>query len=638
MFVSTLRSSAILVFVSLGIESRVCGQQIASQESPAPAAKTEVEQALDKVISVKFDEKPLSEVIEFFRKELNLEIQVDKKSLDDAGIDIDTPVTRQMSGLKARSVLRLVLGGFDLSYGTDNGILLITTPDALALSPREKVEKALNKVISVNFVEMPLSNVIEHLRKELNLEIQLDRKALADSAASSDTPINCNLHDITARSILRLMFRALDLTYVTEDEVLVITTSDVAAKKLRTVVYPVDDLIGGTNAFGEPTSNYASLMNVLENTINLDSWDQVGGNGSVMPLDGKLVISQRDDIHEQIAGFLAAARQLKELPSDAALPAPIHIGRSDSPATLAVRKALQQTLPLEFTETPLTDVCAFLRNQLKIEVQLDTKALEFSAIAFETPVTFKSKTASLGTALRLMLRDLDLTYITKDEVLLITTIEKAGTELNLVAFPIHDFVTASPDPFAVFQKLLNLVTTSVQNDRWDEVGGVCSITPVRTANAFLVLGDEQVLADVEELFKNLRLAPTKNANIVAAPKLQIRMYRVLRQEPQPTPAREVDKPKPAEARKDVQPQRLGAGHAPSSPTTVFISAAGQPTIDEIIAMIQEFVEPESWKKGDAYIRVFGDQLMIRQTPTIHRRIDELLNALGLGGFQGAPGC
>ena len=51
-------------------------------------------------------------------------------------------------------------------------------------------------------------------------------------------------------------------------------------------------------------------------------------------------------------------------------------------------------------------------------------------IGTDTPVTKNLKGITLRSALRLMLRELSLTYIIKDEVLLITTPEEAESQLS----------------------------------------------------------------------------------------------------------------------------------------------------------------------------------------------------------------
>jgi hypothetical protein len=105
-----------------------------------------------------------------------------------------------------------------------------------------------------------------------------------------------------------------------------------------------------------------------------------------------------------------------------------------------IRKALTDPTSIEFVETPLQDVVDYLKDLHGIEIQLDAKALEDAATGSDAPVTANLKGITLRSALRLMLSKMDLTYVIEDEVLQITTAEKAGTKLVTRVYPVADLV------------------------------------------------------------------------------------------------------------------------------------------------------------------------------------------------------
>ncbi len=109
-------------------------------------------------------------------------------------------------------------------------------------------------------------------------------------------------------------------------------------------------------------------------------------------------------------------------------------------AAARIRKALDQPTSIEFVEAPLQEVIDYLKDLHGIEIQIDTKALEDASIGPDTPVTRNLKGITLKSALRLMLGSMDLTYFIKNEVLLITTPEKAGNELVTKVYPVADLV------------------------------------------------------------------------------------------------------------------------------------------------------------------------------------------------------
>ncbi|MFM8494447.1 MAG: hypothetical protein ACKOEM_02830 [Planctomycetia bacterium] len=103
----------------------------------------------------------------------------------------------------------------------------------------------------------------------------------------------------------------------------------------------------------------------------------------------------------------------------------------------ALNKPVQN---FEFTETPLRDVIAQIQDAQGIPVQIDTKAFEDAGLDLETPVTKSVSGISLRSALRLLLGDLDLTYLIKDEVMMITTKDKAAETMVVKVYPVADLV------------------------------------------------------------------------------------------------------------------------------------------------------------------------------------------------------
>jgi hypothetical protein len=112
--------------------------------------------------------------------------------------------------------------------------------------------------------------------------------------------------------------------------------------------------------------------------------------------------------------------------------------------TAKIRKALDEKTKIDFTDQPLQDVVTYLHDLHGIEIQLDLKALEDASIGPDTPVTRNLQGITLRSALRLMLGALDLTYIIKNEVLLITTPDKAANELTTKVYPVADLVMPIP--------------------------------------------------------------------------------------------------------------------------------------------------------------------------------------------------
>jgi hypothetical protein len=113
----------------------------------------------------------------------------------------------------------------------------------------------LERRTEVQYLDTQLGDVVNDLELRHKINIELDNAALTADGKGSETLINKQLKDLTLKSALRLILEEQGLTYVIENEVLVITTKTAAETKTPTRVYPVADLVipipqGGLSGFG----------------------------------------------------------------------------------------------------------------------------------------------------------------------------------------------------------------------------------------------------------------------------------------------------------------------------------------------------------------------------------------------------
>ncbi|MCC7475554.1 MAG: VWA domain-containing protein, partial [Pirellulales bacterium] len=110
----------------------------------------------------------------------------------------------------------------------------------------QRIEKALRSPLEssgLDFTDTPLNDVVTRLSEDYGIPIQIDHPALDEAGVGSDEPVTVNLHNVSLRSALRLMLKNLQLTYLVQDEVLMITTPQRAEENLVVKVYPVADLV-----------------------------------------------------------------------------------------------------------------------------------------------------------------------------------------------------------------------------------------------------------------------------------------------------------------------------------------------------------------------------------------------------------
>ncbi|MFI4875874.1 MAG: hypothetical protein ACIALR_11070 [Blastopirellula sp. JB062] len=105
---------------------------------------------------------------------------------------------------------------------------------------------------------------------------------------------------------------------------------------------------------------------------------------------------------------------------------------------------LNEPTKIAFIDTPLIEVVDYLKTLHGIEIQLNNRALEDVGLSTDVPVTRNLEGISLRSALRLLLKELELTYVVANEVLEITTPEDAETELVTKVYPVADLVMPIP--------------------------------------------------------------------------------------------------------------------------------------------------------------------------------------------------
>ena len=110
------------------------GAERARHDADAGDAKAEVKirEALRSPTRMEFIDTPLIDAIDYLKDLHGIEIQLDTKGLEEAGIGTETPVTRKIKGISLAAALRLILDDMGMTQVVRNGVLLISTPQAVS--------------------------------------------------------------------------------------------------------------------------------------------------------------------------------------------------------------------------------------------------------------------------------------------------------------------------------------------------------------------------------------------------------------------------------------------------------------------------------------------------------------------------
>ena len=343
-------------------------------------------------------------------------------------------------------------------------------------SPADRIQAALDSRVQINFEETPLSEVCRALGEQLKIPVILDFAAIDDMGIDPETPITCSMKDVRARSWLDFQLEWFDLTWMIRGEVLLVTTREQAECDLTTHVYDVTDLVGGP---GCPPHDLDSLIEVITTCLQPTSWDNVGGAASIARLDTPevqaLVAMQTRQGHETIARLLADLRvYLPKSQGEQGESGPKPCSVQIPSGELKVRKTLQKKIDVEYLDTRLDKVLEDLGERLGIEIALDVCSLDDMGIGADTPMTFQVSDVSAASVLDLLLRPLELTFVVKDDFLVVLTEEAAEADLITRVYNVPDLVGIEhPD----FDSLTAVIASTIDPSSWDEVGGPGSIAP-----------------------------------------------------------------------------------------------------------------------------------------------------------------
>jgi hypothetical protein len=157
------------------------------------------------------------------------------------------------------------------------------------------------------------------------------------------------------------------------------------------------------------------------------------------------------------------------------------IGEEKSSVVEHIKMALASPLKpsgIEFTDMPLDQVVNLLQEEYNIPIQLDVAALKDAGVNLQDPITVNLRNVTLRSALRLMLKQHQLTYIIANEVLIITTPEQAESQLLICVYDVRDLINGGGDVKGETM-LIQAITSCVARESWAaNNGGPAEIRPL----------------------------------------------------------------------------------------------------------------------------------------------------------------
>ena len=179
-----------------------------------------------------------------------------------------------------------------------------------------------------------------------------------------------------------------------------------------------------------------------------------------------------------------------------------------------IERRLSSPVTVNFENAPLKQVIDDLRDFHGINIVPDLPALQEAGVSLDTPISIKVENVPLKTALTQLLRQAKLTFLIKDEVLSVTTEDRARGKLRTITYAVGDLVIPAKPALVggpgatrtctTEDKLIKLICATVQPRSWSDRGGRATIDYFPLTMSLVVSQTAAVQEQVADLLEQLR--------------------------------------------------------------------------------------------------------------------------------------
>ena len=263
----------------------------------------EIQKALNKQVELKFDGQTLSQVMDTLSKMTGVNIHLNQNALHSEGITSDTPVSLNLTQpVSLKSALTLILEPMQLGYVVRNEVLDVVSKNSKDANTYAQVYYVADLVIPIpNFVPSYNMGLPGALRESLN-------------------SLGYGPGGIAAGSMVAGSGQTVPLGVATNDQNQAPQAVNplVLAQQAGVTQTPggrSNVPIGGPGGMGGGViADFDSLIDLIVTTIDPDTWEDVGGPGSIAEFatNLSLVISQTQEVHDKIDRLLAQLREIQD--------------------------------------------------------------------------------------------------------------------------------------------------------------------------------------------------------------------------------------------------------------------------------------------------------------------------------------
>ena len=364
-------------------------------------------------------------------------------------------------------------------------------------------EAKLDAKVELDATDLPLRKVINLLAASADVNILCDNAGLKEAGVSESTPVTRMLKGVKLRSALKIVLEPLKLGYVFDRDVLKITSRERADGQPIVAAYPVSDLLGTEDAYDE-LGNLRNL--IMVSVVGEKAWIDSAENVPKIhfnPVTKTLVVRHTRAMHGELTAFLDLLRKTK--PVDATKPGTMPYLSDEE---RRITDALQKPISVQFEQAPLKQVLEHIAKDRGLNIVLSEAGLQEVSATPTLPMSISLADVRLSSTLDLLLEPLQLGYVIKNEVLQITSRQRAEGEEIVVAYPVPDMIWRENDPSGDLSSLCDMLMSMVDPNSWEIKGAPATVRVHSPTRSLVVRQTRANHARIRELLATVR--NTKN--------------------------------------------------------------------------------------------------------------------------------
>ena len=256
----------------------------------------EIERKLRTPVSLQFHDAPLAEVMDYLARLAQVNLHLDPQGLAEEGVTSTTPVTIDLSqDISLKSALNLILEPLHLSFVIKDEVLKITS---------EQLRDG--HVYTITYTVADLVIPIPNFQPSGNMGMAGSLKDAMQTAGGAGIGGAANF---AQPPIALASASGADSTATINPAILAQSPGS------NLTATPSPNYSGPGGMGGGPQADFDSLIELITSTVAPTTWDEVGGPGSIAPFatNLSLVVSQTQEVHDQIADLLEQLRRLQDL-------------------------------------------------------------------------------------------------------------------------------------------------------------------------------------------------------------------------------------------------------------------------------------------------------------------------------------